>query len=105
MLSVVFSNFCFILLPLIMQFAKQSHQSLLSPSLSDLFNMQALQELQRWMQKDLFSRPLCCSLCHSISAFTLCFDKVLNDKIGEILYEANKNNQKTRLVIVELVTE
>ena len=64
-----------------------------------------LQELQRWMQEDLFSRPLCCSLCHSISAFTLCFYKVLNDKTGEILYKANKNNQKIWLVIVELVTE
>ena len=48
MLSVVFSNFCFILLPLIMQFSKQSHQSLqLSPSLSDLLNMQAFARIAK----------------------------------------------------------
>ena len=89
-----------------MQFSKQSHQSLqLSPSLSDLLNMQAFARIAKVDAGGFVLKTLCCSLCHSISAFTLCFDKVLNDKTGEILYEANKNNQKTWLVIVELVTE
>lgn len=90
-----------------MQFSKQSHQSLqLSPSLSDLLNMQAFARIAKvdaggFVLKTLLLLPL----SFNFSFYTKCFDKVLNDKTGEILYEANKNNQKTWLVIVELITE
>lgn len=73
MLSVVLSNFCFILLPLIMQFAKQSHQSLqLSPSLSDLLNMQAFARIAKVDAGGfVLKTPLLLPLSFNFSFYTL----------------------------------